>query len=147
MTLLVTIDQDLLRAAKNNEPSVRDTLRGLKSAIKNSEIAKGHVLSDEEIIDVLAKEVKQRNESIAAFTTGGRPELAEKEQAEIDILKKYLPEQMDEDEVRALVDQTIAEVGATTIQEMGKVMGALTSKLKGKADMGLVSRLVAEKLQ
>lgn len=146
MSLLETITSDLLQAAKNNEPLVRDTLRGVKSAIKNAEIAKGHTLSDEEIVDVLAKEVKQRKESIDSFTSGGRPELAEKEQAEIDILTKYLPEQMGEDEVRTIVDEVLAATGATTKQDMGKVMGALMPRVKGKADMSLVSRLVAERL-
>ncbi len=146
MSLLETITSDLLQAAKNNEPLVRDTLRGLKSSIKNSEIAKGHTLSDDEIVDVLTKEVKQRKESIDSFTNGGRPELAEKEQAEIDILNRYLPEQMSEDEVRSIVDEVLTTTGASTKQEMGKVMGALMPRLKGKADMSLVSRLVNEKL-
>lgn len=146
MSLLETITSDLLQAAKNNEPLVRDTLRGLKSSIKNSEIAKGHTLSDDEIVDVLAKEVKQRKESIDSFTNGGRPELAEKEQAEIDILTRYLPEQMGEDEVRAIIDEVLTTTGASTKQEMGKVMGALMPRLKGKADMSLVSQLVNEKL-
>lgn len=146
MTLTEQLTKDMIEAAKSNQPQVRDTLRLVKTAVKNSEINKGHELSDEEVIEVIAKEVKQRQESINSFTAGGRPELAEKEQQEIDILKKYLPEQLSEEEVQQLVNEAIQSTGATTIAEMGKVMGALMPKTKGRADGNLVSRLVREKL-
>lgn len=146
MSLIEQINHDLIEAAKTNQPLVRDVLRMVKTTIKNTEISKGHELSDEEIIDVFTKEVKQRNESISSFTSGGRPELAEKEQAEIDILKKYLPEQLDEATVRQFVDEAIAETGATAMSDMGKVMAALMPKVKGKADGSFVSQLVREKL-
>lgn len=146
LSLFEQINHDLIQAAKSNQPLVRDVLRMVKTAIKNSEINKGHALSDEEIIDVFAKEVKQRQESITSFTNGGRPELAEKEQEEITILQKYLPEQLEEAEVVRLVEEAVAATGATAMSDMGKVMGALMPKVKGRADGNLVSRLVREKL-
>lgn len=146
MSLLDQLNTDIITAAKNNEPLVRDTLRMVKTTVKNTEINKGHELSDEEVIEVLAKEVKQRQEAAQSFKDGGRPELAEKEEQEITILKKYLPEQLSEDEVKTLVDQAVAETGASSMSDMGKVMGALMPKAKGRADGNLVSRLVRERL-
>jgi uncharacterized protein YqeY len=146
MALIAQINSELIAAAKNNEPLVRDTLRLIKTAVKNSEINKGHELSDEEIVDVIAKEVKQRQESVTAFTTGNRPELAEKELQEIAILKKYLPEQLSEEAVAAFVAEAVVETGATSPADMGKVMAALMPKVKGKADGSLVSKLVKERL-
>lgn len=146
MSLQNQLDQDLIEATKGNQPEVRDTLRLVKTAIKNKEIATGHPLSDEEIIEVVGKEVKQRQEATTAFTEGNRPELAAKEQAEIAILQKYLPEQLSEDAVHALVDQAVTQTGASNTADMGKVMAALMPKVKGKADGNLVSRLVREKL-
>jgi uncharacterized protein YqeY len=146
MALIEIINTDLLDATKGNEPLIRDTLRMAKTAIKNTEINKGHELSDEEILEVLTKEVKQRTEAAAAFTTGDRPELAAKEQAEIVILQKYLPAQMTEEEVTTIVEQTIAEVRASSIAEIGKVMGALMPKVKGKADGNMVNQIVRSKL-
>lgn len=146
MSLIDQINQDLLQATKSGDVMVRDTLRIVKTAIKNSEINKGHTLSDEEAIEVIAKEVKQRVEAVESFTSGNRPELAAKEEAEMAVLKRYLPEQLSEEQVRALVEEAIATSGATSPADMGKVMGALMPKTKGKADGSLVSRLVREKL-
>jgi uncharacterized protein YqeY len=131
---------------KSGNELVRDTLRLVKTSIKNKEISKGHFLSDEEVIEVLAKEIAQRKESIASFESGNRAELAAKEKAEIEIIEKYLPEQMDETKLRSLIEQTIAELGANGIVDMGKVMAVLMPKVRGQADGGLVSRLVKEKL-
>ena len=92
----------------------------------------------------LAKEAKQRKDSIEEYKKANRHELVSKEEAELKILEEYLPEQMGEDEVKKIVEETITEAGATTIADMGKIMGALTPKLKGKADMGAVSLVVRE---
>lgn len=146
MPLLDDINTRLIDAAKTNQPLVRDTLRMVKTSIKNTEISKGHPLSDEEIVSVLAKEVKQRQESAESFHAANRLELAEKEEAEIEILKQYLPEQLSEEAVAAIVDEAIASTGASSAADMGKVMGALMPKVKGKADGNLVSKLVREKL-
>ena len=124
-------------------------LRLLLSAINYYEIQKGgagYEASEEDVLAVIQKEAKQRKDSIEEFKKAGRQELVDKETSELNILQSFLPEQISEDEVRAIVEQTITETGASTIQDMGKVMGALTGKLKGKADMGLVSNLVRQKL-
>jgi uncharacterized protein YqeY len=146
MPLLDDINARLIDAAKTNQPLVRDTLRMVKTSIKNTEISKGHALSDEEIIDVLAKEVKQRQESADSFHAASRLELAEKEEAEIEILKQYLPEQLSEEAIAKLVDEAVVTTSASSAADMGKVMGALMPKVKGKADGNLVSKLVREKL-
>lgn len=146
MSLLDQLNSDLLTATKGGDQLVRDTLRMVKTAIKNTEINNGKPLTDDEIVTVLSKEVKQRQESITSFVNGGRPELAEKEEQEIAILKKYLPEQLSEEEVTAIVDQAITETGASGASDMGKVMSAIMPKVKGRADGGLVSRLVRERL-
>lgn len=125
-------------------------LRMLISAITYFEIQKGgagYEATDEDVMTVIDKQVKQRRDSIEQFEKAGRQELADKEKAEMAILEKYLPEQMGEEEVRVLVKEAIEQTGATTPQDMGKVMGALMPKTKGKADGTLVSRIVRELLQ
>lgn len=146
MSLAEQINTDLISATKGNEPLVRDTLRMVRNSIKNTEISKGHALADEEIVEVMSKEVKQRHESAQSFRDGGRSELADREEQEIQILQKYLPEQLSEEAVKSLVEQAISETGASSASDMGRVMGALMPKVKGKADGGLVSRLVREHL-
>lgn len=124
-------------------------LRMLISAITYYEIQKGgagYEATDEDVMVVIDKQVKQRKDSIEQFEKAGRQELADKEKAEMALLNKYLPEQMGEDEIRELVKQAIEQTGAKTPQDMGKVMGALMPKTKGKADGGLVSRIVKESL-
>ncbi|MEK7092750.1 MAG: GatB/YqeY domain-containing protein [Patescibacteria group bacterium] len=124
-------------------------LRMLVSALNYYEIQKGgagYEASDEDVLAVIQKEVKQRHDSIEQFNNAGRKELAEKEQKELTILQAYLPAQMSEDEVKKLVLEAIVTTGATTVSDMGKVMGALMPKIKGKADGNLVSRLVKETL-
>jgi len=124
-------------------------LRLLLSAINYYEINKGgagYEASDEDVLAVIQKEAKQRKDSIEQFSAAGRQELADKEQKELAILQTYLPEQMSEDVIRSLVKEAIKQTGATTIQEMGKVMGALMPATKGKADGSLVSKIVKEEL-
>ena len=116
------------------------------SEIKKEEIDKRIELSDEEIIKILQRMIKQRKESISQFEQAGREELADKENSEILILQDFLPEQMSEEEIKVYVDEAIIESGASTPQDMGKVMGSLKSKLKGNVDMGIVSKLVKESL-
>lgn len=124
-------------------------LRLLLSAINYYEIQKGgagYEATAEDVLAVVQKEAKQRRDSIAEFEKAGRTELVDKETNELNMLQAFLPEQMGEDEVKAIVEQTIAEVGATSMNDMGKLMGALNGKLKGKADMGIVSGIVRSKL-
>jgi hypothetical protein len=103
-------------------------------------------LTEEEVAGVVLSEVKKRKDAAQEFESGGRPELAEKELKEAELLKKYLPEQMSEEEIRKLVIEAVQKVGATSPQEMGKVMGALMPQLKGRADGSMVQKVVQEEL-
>lgn len=150
MSLKQKITQDLLAAMKAGETLKRDVLRMLDAMIKNTEIEKlkkDKGLDDGEVQEVISRAVKQRKDAAAQYTAGGRPELAEKENKEIAILLEYLPKQMDEAEVRKVVAEIIAKVGATSKADIGKVMGPAMEKLKGLADGSLVKKIVEEKLQ
>ena len=124
----------------------RDTLRMAISAAYNTQKAKGRELTDDEVVQVLSREVKTRRESVEAYTAAGRDDAAAKEQAEIEILSGYLPQQLSEGEIDALVKETIDEVGASSPRDMGKVMAALVPKTRGRADGKLVSSAVARDL-
>ena len=124
-------------------------LRMLLSAINYLEIQKGgagYSATDEDVLSAIQKEVKQRKDSIEQFKNAGRNELVEKEQKELEILNEYLPEQMGEEEITALVQAAIKETGATSMQDMGKLMGVLMPKVKGKADGNLVNQIVRKQL-
>ncbi|HSX40735.1 MAG TPA: GatB/YqeY domain-containing protein [Candidatus Saccharimonadales bacterium] len=124
-------------------------LRMLLSAINYYEIQKGgagYSATDEDVLTVIQREVKQHRDSIEQFQNANRTDLVDKESKELAMLQKYLPEQMSEDEIRRLVKDAISQTGAKTPQEMGKVMGALMPKTKGKADGSLVSKIVKEEL-
>ncbi len=124
-------------------------LRMLLSAINYYEIQKGgagYNATKEDILSVIGSQAKQRRDSIGEYNKANRPELADKEQKELEILQTYMPEQMSEEEVKKLVDEAISQTNASTIQDMGKVMGILMPKVKGKADGGLVSSLVKQAL-
>lgn len=142
--------KDELRKAMLAKDGLRTSvLRLLLSAINYYEIQKGgagYEATPEDVLSVIQKEAKQRRDSIEEFKKARRQELVDKETSELNILQTFLPEQMSEDEVRSIVEQTITETGATTMADMGKLMGALNGKLKGKADMGIVSNLVRSKL-
>lgn len=142
------LQEDIKAAMIAHDEEKLSTLRMLKSALQYAEIAKGldYAATDEDVIDVIGKEVKKRREAIDLYEKGGRPELAEKEKKELEVLQGYLPEQMSEDEVKALVDEAVSNTGASSMQDMGKVMGTLMPRVKGKADAGMVSNLVRQKL-
>jgi hypothetical protein len=133
-------------AMRDGDAERRDTLRMVIAAAQNAAKDKRAPLSDEEALDVLTMEVKMRRESIEAFQAADRQDLADKEQAEVDILGLYLPEQLGEDEVRALVQEAVASTGAASQRDMGRVMGQLMPQVKGRADGKLVSSLVNEEL-
>ena len=124
----------------------RDTLRMAASAAYNVEKRNQHPLTEDEFLAVLTREVKTRRESVEAYTTAGRQDLADKEQAEIDILAGYLPQALTEAEIAALIDEAIAATGATSARDLGKVMGWLSSRTRGRADGKVVSGLVARTL-
>jgi len=147
--MLEKIQADLNQALKDRDEIKVSTLRLLIGAVRNYAIAKestSYTPSDEEIISVIQSQAKQRRDSIEQFKAGGRTELVEKETKELAILQSYLPEQLSGDEVKVLVEQKLKELGTTSVADMGKVMGVLSSELKGKADMGLVSAIVRKKL-
>ncbi len=146
--LLETIRGDLLAALKSGDQPKVGALRFLLSAIHNAEISKGKdaVLTEEELIEVLRKQARQRCESIEAYEKGGRSDLVEQERRELEIVGGYLPRMLSEEEIRPLIEETIKEVGAKGSSDMGKVMGALMPKVKGKADGAVVSKIVKEML-
>jgi len=149
MTLEERIDADLKDAMRAREPLKLGVLRMLKSALKNAAIEKGGAsarLDDAEATQVLRKQVKQRQDSIESFEKGGRPELAEKEKAEIAVLEEYLPAGLSAEDLSRLVRETIAEVGATSKAQMGAVMKALGPKVAGRADGKTLSQEVQRQL-
>ena len=146
MSLVEQIDNDLKSAMKAGEAEKLSVLRMAKAALKNKQIELSHELSDEEALAVLGKELKQRRDAEAEFRNGNRPEMADKEASEAVILTTYLPEQMSEAQVTELVDAAIVETAAVTAADLGKVMGALMPKTRGKADGAMVSRIVKERL-
>lgn len=146
MNLKEQIESDFIAAFKAKEEKKKNLLGMVKSALKNKEIELQKPLEEKDVIEVLAKEAKKRKESALAFEQGGRADLAENEKIEAEILSKYLPEQLSEDQTREIVKQTIAEIGATSPADMGRVMGAVVNKTKGQADGAVVSRIVKEEL-
>jgi hypothetical protein len=144
--LKTKLNDDLRQAMRNGDSLRCSVIRMLLSAMNYSEIAKQATLSDSDILGVIAKEIKQRKESIEAYTLANRPELASKEQAEMAILKAYLPEQMSRDEIVSLVRKIIAETGAQGPRDKNKVMPKLMPLVKGKADGQEVNSVVTELL-
>ena len=145
MSLLSDIKQDLKQAMLEKNDLVRDTIRMFLSEVQRYEIDNKEEVDDTKALQIINKMIKQRNDSISQFRDGGRDDLADKEQSEVDILSKYKPAQLSEEEVSKKVNEAIEQSGASSMQDMGKVMGQLKS-LAGSADMGLISKLVKEKL-
>ncbi|WP_336249665.1 GatB/YqeY domain-containing protein [Stomatohabitans albus] len=147
MSLETQIPEDLKTAMKAKDKVRVNTLRAVLSGIKYLRAEGGHdEISDDDVIGIVNREVKKRRDSIEMYESNGRPELAENEQAEVAILMEYLPAQLTEEEIRQIVTDTIAEVGATSPADKGKLMGALMPKVKGKADGKAVNTLVSELL-
>ena len=146
MNLVQELDKEIIEAMKAKDSVRLATLRGVKGAIKLQSIDHKKEINDELLIDVVSKEIKSRNESIKEFEKGNRQDLIDKTKEEIDILSKYLPEQLSEYEIITIINQVFEEVKPSGIKDMGKVMGKVTPLVKGKADMGLVSSLIKEKL-
>lgn len=146
MTLSSRLQQDLQQAIRDRDELRRDTLRMAIAAAYNAQKAAGRELTDDEVVQILSREVKTRRESIEAFAAAGRAESAEREQAELEIVQGYLPAQLSESELVAVVDETIAETGASTPRDMGKVMTALLPKIRDRADGKQASGIVARQL-
>jgi hypothetical protein len=161
MDLKEKIQADLKEYMKSGKPFETGVLRLIISSFHNREIEKrtkllkdqtinnpeeAVKLTEEEILEVLSSEAKKRRDSVFEFEKGGRQDLADKEKQELEVLKKYLPEQLSEEEIKKLVKEAIEKLGALGQKDMGKVMAELSPKTKGKADGGLVSRIVKEML-
>ena len=125
---------------------VRDTIRMFLSEVQRFEIDNKEEVDDAKALQIINKMIKQRNDSISQFKEGGRQDLADKEQQEVEILSKYKPEQLSEEDITEKVKSAIEETGAESMQDIGKVMGVLKSALAGSADMGLVSKIVKDQL-
>jgi len=146
------IQKNITEALKQSDSFVAGTLRMLMAAILSKEKEKKFkeklegdvVLLDAEIIDVIGSEIKKRKDAVSFYEKGGRPELAEKENREIEVLKKYLPEQMSEEDLKKQIKDSISKTGAKEMKDMGRVMADLTPKIKGRADSGLASKIVKE---
>ncbi len=138
------IEQQMREALKAGNRELLDTLRFLFSAIKNAEIDWKREATDEDVVAVVQKQVKQHKESIEAFQKAGRLELAAKEESELNILSKYLPQQMGEDELRVIVSESVNGLPESDRKNFGKVMGAVMGRVKGKAGGDLVSKIVKE---
>lgn len=147
MTLKERLQEDLKAAMKNKDSLRLSVIRLAKSAITNLEINRGHELIDSEVIEVLSKEAKQRQDSMHEFEKAGRNDIVETLKMELKIIQEYLPAQLTEDELKAIIGETIRETGAVSKKEMGKVMAALMPKVKGKADGKLVNQIVNSLLE
>ncbi len=140
------IQDDIKAAMKAKEKSRLATLRLISAAIKQREVDERIELDDAQVVAVLEKMIKQRRDSIAQYESAGRQELADQEQAEIEIIETYMPEGLGDEEIAAMIEAAVSESGAAGIRDMGKVMGLLKPKMQGRADMGKVSGLVKQKL-
>ena len=147
MSLKEQLTADMKEAMKNKEKERLAVIRMVRGDIRQQEIDGQKELGEEDVIAVISKEVKMRRDSIEEFQKGGREDLVEKTQAEIDVLLPYLPAQLSEDEVRELVKAAVEQTGAATPKDMGKVMGVLMPKVKGRADGKMVNTIVKSFLQ
>lgn len=146
MSLSERLNEDMKQAMKSQDKFKLSVIRMVRSTIKNSEIDLKRSLDDNEVLDVLTREIKQRKDSLQEFTKAGRDDLAENLKAELVILAEYMPQQLSEEEVKAIVQQTIQQIGASSKADMGKVMTALMPQVKGRADGKLINQLVQQLL-
>jgi len=146
MSLLANIDKDIAEALKAREKEKVTVLRGLKSDIKYRQIDKKDILTDEEVTEVVSSYAKKCRDSIVEFKKGNREDLVQKTEFEIEVIAKYLPEQLSEEKLLEIIKAAIEESGADSPQKMGLVMKIVVPKIKGKADGKLASKLVAELL-
>lgn len=147
VTLKTRVHEEMTAALRAGDKVRLGALRMLAASITNREKEVLHELEDDEVREVAAREVKRRNESIEAFDSGGRPELAERERAEREVLAAFAPEQLTEAEVDALIDGAISSTGAASMKDMGKVMGVVMGQAKGRIDGAVVQQKVRERLE
>jgi uncharacterized protein len=147
MSLSERLNEDMKQAMRSQEKFKLSVIRMVRSAVKNVEIDQRRTLLDSEVLEILTRELKQRKDSLLEFQKAGRDDLVEDLTKEIAIIAEYMPEQLSEAELKAIVEETVREVGASSKADMGKVMTALMPKVKGRADGKLVNQLVQQQLQ
>ena len=147
MTMKARLDDDLKQAMRSRDTARRDVIRYLRSEIRNQEIRVQEDLDDDGVVQVLSRQAQQRRDSIEAFSEANRTDLVEKEQAELEIIMEYMPQQMASDEIASLVQQVIADVGASGPGDMGKVMSQIMPQVRGRAEGREVSSIVMETLR
>lgn len=146
MTLKAQITEDMKTAMRAKDAARLGTIRLLQSAMKQREVDERIELSDSDVIAIIEKMLKQRRDSIAAFESANRTDLADIEKFEVTVLQGYLPRQLTEDEIKVILDQVVADTGAEGVKDMGKVMAAIKPLVAGKADMGKISGLIKTRL-
>ncbi|WP_434144187.1 GatB/YqeY domain-containing protein [Photobacterium leiognathi] len=146
MTLIERLKDEQKAAMKAKDKPRLGAIRLALSAIKQREVDEKITLNDDDVLAVLTKMVKQRRDSVAQYEAAGRQDLADVEHAEISVLAEFMPQPLTKEEISALMDEAIAATGAASMQDMGKVMGVLKPQIQGRADMGIVSKLVKTKL-
>ncbi|MDB4868233.1 MAG: GatB/YqeY protein [Cohnella sp.] len=146
MNLAERLNEDMKQAMKSGEKSRLSTIRLVRAAIKNQEIELRRPLDDSDVIQVVSRELKQRRDSLQDFQRAGRDDLVANVSSEIDIISQYLPEQLTEEEIKVIVKQTMQETGASSKADLGKLMGVLMPKVKGRADGKLVNQIVQQSL-
>jgi len=147
MNLKEVINSDFKNAFKSGDTFVKSVLAMLKSAIKNKELDnKGVELSEEELIDIISSEIKKRKDSIKQYREGGREDLAENEEKEVAVLQKYMPKQLEAEELEKMVNDAISEIKAESLKDLGKVMSLLKDRVRGRADGGELAAMVKKKL-
>ena len=142
-----TLDSDLKEAMRNKEALKRTVLRTMLSEIRNAEINSQNTLDDEGIISVLTKQVQQRKDSVEAYEAANRQDLVAKESEEINIISVYLPEQLPQEEIEQIIDSAISQSGASSLDDMGKIMGLVMPQVRGRADGKIVNTIVTSKLR
>lgn len=138
--------EDLKLAMKVQDKEKLSVVRMVKGAIQMEELNKKHELSDDEVIAIISKQIKSRKEAIVEFQKANRTDLVEQNEKEIEILNTYMPEQLSEEEVNKIIDEAFAKINPTSERDMGKIIGSISPILKGKADMGNVSKIIKERL-
>ena len=146
MTLFEQLNKDMITAMKDKDSFTLGVIRMAKGAIQLEGINKKKDMNDEDVVAVISKQIKMRNDSIVEFTKVNRMDLVEQNKKEIEVLSKYMPEQLSLDEVNKIIDEAFAKVNPTSNKDMGLIMKEVSPKLKGKADMGQVNAIIKEKL-
>lgn len=147
MSLKQKLQEDLKSSMKNKDTVRKSVVTLIRASIKQSEVDNRVELEDEDIIDIIAKQLKQRKDVLVQFKDAKREDLVSEAEAEIEVLKEYLPQQLSEEELSEIVKSTISELGATSMKDMGKIMSAMKPKVKGRADGKLINELVKNNLQ